>query len=205
MLNSKINPVVHERYQTASIVRDVSHRLNPQPSKPITNYVQSHGVTFHRMQEIDALVEKGAVDTDAPSLIAQHINVGVNGARSHRDNWDSMIYIQGPGRTAYKHATAWISSTLDARILPAMYAAKIEIDPQGVYEYEYIEFRDEYLSACSEIHARFNNSAVKRTKKIKDLEKKQLKEALEKFVAKLIDWQHRAISDLAPSFAEYLK
>lgn len=199
MFNSQIDPIVHERYKTASIVRWTANRFNPQPSKPIIDYVQSHGITYHRMREIDVLVEKGAVDSDAPRLIADHINAGINGAISHLDNWDSMINILGSGRTAYKHATAWVSSTLDARILPAMYAAKFEIDPQGVYESKYIEYRDEYLNTCADIHTKFNNKQVRRTRKIIELEKQQLKMALEEFVSNLEDWRHRALTDLAPS------
>lgn len=198
MFNSKIDPIVHERYKTAPTVRAVAQRLHRLLEKPIIDYIPTHGITYHRMREIDVLVEAGAVDTDAPRLIAHHINVGVSGARSHLDNWDSMIYIQGPGRTAYKYATAWISSTLDPRILPAMYAAKLEIDPHGIHECEYLQFRDEYLNECFNIHASFNNGNIKRTRKTKELEKQQLKVALEKFVTKLEEWKREALRDLAP-------
>ena len=199
MLNPAIDIEVHERYKTASTVRDVIQRMNPTPSKPITNYVESHGITFHRMREIDVRIELGASDTKAPFLIGHHIHNGIRLARAHLNDWSWNVQFLAGRKTAYHLATAWISSTLEPRLLPAMYAAKLEIDPSGVYEKEYVLLRTEFLNRCKTIHEDYQHLGSRRSKTKRQEEKSLYRAALERFVADLEDWQTRALSDLAPS------
>ena len=150
------------------------------------------------MRSIDYEVELGASDTKAPEIITHHIHDGVRGARSHLDNWDFVIANLGSGNTAYRHTTQWVNN-LNDRIDPAMYCAKLEIDPSGVYEQEYIKLRTEFLNRCQTIHEAYKRHGSSRNKAKRQEEKSKYREALERFVTDLEEWQTRALGDLAPT------
>ena len=206
MPHPNIDPTVHKRYAQASTIRAVIHRLNPSTKhrKSITDYVETHGIRFHRMRTIDDDVVLGASDTKAPEIITHHINDGVRGARSHLDNWDFVIENLGSGNTAYRHTTQWVNN-LNDRINPAMYCAKLEIDPSGVYEQEYLKLRAEFLNRCKTIHEAHQSLGSRRSTAKRQEEKSRYRDALERFVSDLEEWQTRALSDLAPSTSSGLE
>lgn len=199
MPHPEIDIAAYERYKNAPIVRSVVQRMNPTPPVNITNHVQTHDITYHREREIDARVELGAADSEASFLIRHHISEGVRTARFYFDELNSQFPTVGRNRPAYENATNWIHSALHPRIVPAMYAAKLEIDPEGVYEQEYQHFTAEYLTNCLNIQKRFTTPGQKRTKASKLTEKNLYKQELEKFLISLEDWSVRAIADLAPT------
>ena len=195
-----IDPTVHQRYAQAPTIRPVINRLNrvTQNLNNLPNYVETHGVGFHRMRSIDYEVELEASDTKAPEIIKHHIHNGVRVARSHLDNWDFVIENLGSGNTAYRHTTQWVNN-LNDRIDPAMYCAKLEIDPSGVYEQEYRKLRTEFLNRCQTIHEAYQCLGSRRSTAKRHKEKSRYRDALERFVSDLEEWQARALSDLAPS------
>ncbi len=203
MLHPAIDPTVHKRYAQAPTIRAVVHRINPPQDNlsNLPNHAHSEGVTCHRIRLIDKEVELGAPDSKAPEIIGQHIHNGVRGARAHAARWDFVIANLGPGNTAYRHTTGWIE-TLDARILPAMYCAKLEIDLSGIYEQEYLKLRTEFLNECQDIRITYKSLGASRSKKLKAEEKLKYKILLENFVTRLEEWESRALRDLAPSYTK---
>jgi hypothetical protein len=201
MPSPRIDRAVHARYEQSKTVRQVVQRLNPTVEKKTSSYVEAHGITYHRIRKIDAEVELEAPDSKAPEIIGHHIHNGVRGARAHASKWDFVIANLGPGNTAYRHTTGWIE-TLDARILPAMYCAKLEIDLSGIYEQEYLKLRTEFINECQDIHITYKSLGVSRSKKLKSEEKLKYKIVLENFVICLEEWELRALRDLAPSYSK---
>ena len=205
IFSKHIVSAVHEKYMNANHNRNTNFTSQDswrliQKTHPKTHIECTPGdVRAHRTSEIDYCIQNDLTDTAGPFLIRHHIAEGVATAKSIAHDWD---FVTQPacleGTTMHALATRWIKA-LDDRILPALYGASIEIDPEMVYEKGYDFLRGQFLEECDEIKLVSKKlKGSKHSAKNMAFIRQQYKRALDAFVVLLEDWALHALNDLSP-------
>lgn len=194
----------HEKYKIANINMNADCTSQRpwrliQASHPNTHLKSvPPDVRAHRMSEIDYCIQRDLTNSAAPFLIRHHITEGLAIAKSIANHWNFNSQRGCTKRSTMQAlATKWIEA-LDDRMLPALYGASIEIDPEKIFEMGYKFLRGQFLNECKEIEQDQKKTKNKKTdKNMADLQQ-QYKEALDDFVVLLEDWVLDALNELSP-------
>ena len=143
---SKLNYDVAVRYSVAGTVRNVLEAMGEsKPTKWIEEYYRKvpaneRNNISQRCFEADCKVELGAVDTEAPRLIHNHLMAAKSQGIGRINEISQEIRMNLPGGnkmhsiyTRYRNGP----ETLRDRFTPVTHIAKMEIDPTGMFAAEF--------------------------------------------------------------------